>query len=108
MTTKDEIVRSQREMASTILGLGRNHPGKNHGRCHANAGSGAEDAPILKLLPKVHNDLTPQGHPQSASGITRRAGDILSYLLGPVIHLETPRQEDKSTEEVLSQLTEAQ
>ena len=117
----EEVRRAQREMSSTakalttIMGLGRDHQqGKNHARCHDNAGSGAEDAPVLKLLPKVHKDNHHLGHPQSrpvvaaASGLTSRAGDILADVLSPLIHLEVPRHEDKSTEEVLCQLGQAQ
>ena len=116
-----EVVRKcQKEMSTaakaltTILGLGRSKSEKNYSRCHENAGSEALDAPMLKLLPKVHKSVTPQGHPQSRpvvaaqSGITSRVGDILSDFLGPLIHLQTPRMEDQSTEEVLAQLSEAQ
>ena len=83
---------------ATILGLGREQSDKNHAQCHDNSGSAAEDAPNLKLLPKVHKDPSSLGHPQSrpvvaaASGITSRPGDILADLLTPLIHLQTPQQ----------------
>ena len=98
----------------SILGVGQVQSERNGARCHNDAGLGAEDAPTLKLLPKIHNDPNPAGHPQSrpvvaaASGVTSRAGDILADFQGLLIHLETPRLEDKSTEEVISQLGETQ
>ena len=117
LVTPSEVTRAQREATSTakalstILGLGRGHPGKNHNRCHDNAGSWAEDAPILKLLPKVHKDLSPTRPPtfKAGSGSSQQT-DIEGWRhpVGPIIHMETPRYEDKSTEEALSQLAEAQ
>ena len=114
VTIAQRIMSMTAKALTTILGVGKDQSSKNQARCHDNSGSGAEDAPILKLLPKVHKVPTPSGHPQSrpvvaaASGLTSRAGDIISDFLGPIIHLETPRLEDKSTEEVVSQLEEAQ
>ena len=124
--TKDRVIEpedvscAQRIMSTTakalvtILGVGKSQSTKNSVRCHDNAGSAAEDAPTLTLLPKVHKDPHPDGHPQSwpvvaaASGLTSRAGDVLADFLGPIIHLDTPRQEDKSMEEAIAQLGEAQ
>ena len=68
----------------------------------------------MKILPKVHKDPGPKGHLQSRpvvndlAGLSSRAGDQLSDLLEPLVTLELPRVEDLSTEEVLSQLEEAQ
>ena len=65
-----------------------------------NCGSEAEDVPNLKLLPKVHKPVDSRGHPQSrpvvtaASGLSSRAGDILSDLLEPMVEAELPRLED--------------
>ena len=42
------------------------------------------------------------------AGVSSRAGDILSDILEPLVSLQSPRFEDLSTEEVLSQLEEAQ
>ena len=76
--------------------------------------SEAEDAATLCLLPKVHKDPKPGGHPASrpvvaaASGMSSRAGDMVSDLLEPLVYLTTPRLEDKSTEEVIAQLEEAE
>ena len=109
-----EVVRRcQKEMSSTakalttILGLGVAQSSKNAGRCHENAGSEALDAPNLKLLPKVHKPATAQGHPQSRPVVAAQTG-ITSDFLVPVPHMQTPRLEDKSTEEALAQLSEAQ
>ena len=102
IVTPEEVRRSQREMSSTskvlatILGLGRDQSDKNYARCHDNAGSAAEDAPNLNLLPKVHKDPSPLGHPQlrpvvaAATGLTSRPGDILADLITPLVHLQTP------------------
>ena len=125
-TDKDVIVDSARvhqaqrvlsatgKSLATVFGVGRTHSTRNNTRCHENVGSEAEDVPYLKLLPKLHKPVSPQGHPQSrpvvaaATGLTSRPGDVISDVLTPLFDMMTTRMEDKSTEEVLSQLTEAQ
>ena len=119
-TSPKEIAESQRILSSTgkalgnILGLGRSHSDSAYGRCMDNLGSEAEDVPTLKVFPKIHKDPDPRGHPQSrpvvtaSSGLTARAGDCLADFLEPLVSMESPRVEDKSTEEVLSQLLEAE
>ena len=120
VVTQEEVRESQMVLTSTgkslanILNLGMNQSYKNYIRCFDNTGSVAEDVPNLKLLPKVHKPPAPAGHPQSrpvvaaASGLSSRAGDLISDFLEPMIAADLPRQEDLSTEEVLSQLEEAQ
>ena len=120
VVTQEEVRESQLVLTSTgkslanILNLGMNQSYKNYIRCFDNTGSVAEDVPNLKLLPKVHKPPAPAGHPQSrpvvaaASGLSSRAGDLLSDFLEPLIAADLPRHEDLSTEEVLSQLEEAQ
>ena len=115
-----EVAASQRVLSATaralgnILGLGRAQSDHAYARCMDNLGSEAEDVPTLKVFPKVHKELDPRGHPQSrpvvaaASGLTSRAGDCLADLLEPLVTTDTPRVEDKSTEEVLMQLQEAE
>ena len=109
-----KIVSSTAKSLSNILGVGVNHSHHNHERCTDNVGSIAEDAPALRILPKVHKPLHPQGHPQSrpvvaaATGLTSRCGDILADMLTPLVFMEEPRLEDLSTEEALAQLEEAE
>ena len=92
--------------------VGRGQSYNNYMRCHDNAGSAAEDVPVMMIMPKIHKDVTPAGHPQSrpvvaaATGLSSRSGDMLADFLGPFVQLETPRMEDQSTGEVLSQLEE--
>ena len=68
----------------------------------------------MKVQPKVHKPLGQAGHPQSrpvvaaASGISSRAGDVIANFLDPLLNLERPRMEERSTEEALSQLQEAE
>ena len=116
---KDEVRRHQNVLSHcgcalvNVLGYGLSHSYRNYSRCMYNAGNEAEDAPTMKVLPKVHKGPTPSGHPQShpvvtaASGILSRAGDVISDFLEPLVSLMTPRMEERSTEEVLSQLEEA-
>ena len=120
VVSQEEVKDSQRVLTTTgkslanVLNLGQNHGWKNYVRCFDNTGSMAEDVPNLKLLPKVHKPPTAQGHPQSrpvvaaSSGISSRAGDLLSDFLQPLVTACIPRQEDMSTEEVVAQLEEAQ
>ena len=115
-----EIRSCQRVLSCTakamvnMFGTGMDQGWRNYSRCFDNAGSEAEDAPVLKILPKVHKPPMAAGHPASrpvvaaATGISSRAGDILADFLEPLVLLGTPRQEDQSTEEVLSQLEDAQ
>ena len=117
---REGVHESQRVLSSTskalsnILALGSSHSPRNAARCFDNSGSTAEDMPTLKILPKVHKDPGPNGLLQSrpvvsaSAGLSSRAGDQLSDLLEPLVTLELPRVEDLSTEEVISQLEEAQ
>ena len=117
--SKEEIRQAQRILSHTakavtyLLGTGQAQSHRNYGCCMDNAGSEAEDPPNMKILPKVHKGPTPQGHPQSrpvvtaASVISSRAGDAISDFLEPLVQMVTPRMEERSTEEVLSQLEEA-
>ena len=110
----ERILSAQAKALTNTLGVGRLQSQKNFARCYDNVASSAEDAATLKLLPKTHKPLRPQGYPQSrpvvaaASGMSSRAGDLVSEFLDPLVYLTTPRFEDRSTEEVLSQLEEAQ
>ena len=52
--------------------------------------------------------LSPRPVVAAASGLSSRAGDCLADFLEPLVNVETPRMEDRSTEEVLSQLQEAE
>ena len=106
---QDEVKTSQAVLSSTgkslanIMGLGKAHSYKNYIRCFDNSGSAAEDVPILRLMPKVHKVPSPAGHPQSrpvvaaATGLSSRAGDLLSDFLEPLITASLPRYEDLST-----------
>ena len=117
--SSEEVRSSQAILTSTarslinILGTGMGQSHSNYSRCMDNASSKAEDPPTMKILPKIHKDPTPQGHPQSrpvvtaATDMSSRVGDVLSDIIEPVILLATPRFEDKSTEEAISQLEEA-
>ena len=116
----DDVKESQAVLSSlgkglaNVLNLGKSHSWRNHSRCFDNVGSSAEDVPKLKLPPKVHKPPAPGGHPQSwpvvatASGLSSGARDLLSTFLEPLIAASSPRQEDLSTEEVISQLEEAE
>ena len=118
--TVEEVRTAQRTLSTAakamvnMFGVGATVSYQNYCRCFDNAGSEAEDAPVLKILPKVHKPPTEDGHPASrpvvaaATGISSRAGDILADFVSPLILLNTPRLEDQSTEEVLNQLEEAQ
>ena len=111
-----EIRSCQRVLSCTakamvnMFGTGMDQGWRNYSRCFDNAGSEAEDAPV----PKVHKPPMAAGHPASrpvvaaATGISSRAGDVLADFLEPLVLLGTPRQEDQSTEEVLSQLEDVQ
>ena len=117
---KNDVSDSQRILSTTakslanIVNLGIAHSDRNYGRCIDNCGSRAEDVPALRILPKVHKGPSAKGHLQSRpvvaaqSGVSSRAGDIMSDLLEPLVSLQSPRFEDLSTEEVLSQLEDAQ
>ena len=117
--TREEVRTAQRVLSSTeksmvnMMGTGASQSQRNYVHCMDNAGSEAEDMPTMKILPKVHKGPTSQGHPQSrpvvtvASGISSHAGDVLSDLIEPLVNMLTPRMEERSTEEVLSQLEEA-
>ena len=117
---QQEVKESQAILSATatslcnIVGLGKSHTWKNYIRCFENSGSKAEDVPNLKLMPKVHKPPNPAGHPQSrpvvaaATGLSSRAGDMLSDILEPLVTTDLPRQEDLSTEEAISQLREAE
>ena len=117
---EEELRMCQRTLSATAMamvnmfGVGKEVSHSNYCRCFDNAGSEAQDAPTLKILLKVHKPPTPEGHPAyrpvvtAATGMSSRAGDILSDFLKPLILVDTPRQEDQSTEEVLAQLEEAQ
>ena len=67
----------------------------------------------MRLLPKVHKAPGEKGHLQSRpvvgakSGLSSRAGNVLSDILELLVSLQTPWVEDLSTE-VLAQLEEAQ
>ena len=108
------ILTTTAKALANIIGLVKDQSQKNYSRCMDNVGSEAEDAPTLKIMPKVHKPLNQEGIPQSrpvvaaASGLSSRAGDILADFLAPIVCLYTPRMEDKSTEEVLAQLEETQ
>ena len=118
--TQAEVRSTQRTLSSTakamvnMFGVGRDVGYRNYSRSFDNAGSEAEDAPMVKILPKMHKPPTSQGHPESRpvvtaqTGILSRAGDVLADFIGPIILVNTPRLEDQSTEEVLYQLEEAQ
>ena len=118
--TTGEVRSHQRVLSTTakamvsMFGVGLNDGWRNHARCHDNAGGDAEDTPVLKLLPKVHKPPTPAGHPASRpvvaaqNGISSRAGDTLADFLEPLVMMTKPRMEDQSTEEVISQLEDAQ
>ena len=99
-----EVRACQRVLSSTakaminMFGTGTGHGWRNNLRCMDNAGGEAEDAPVSKILPKVHKP--PMA---AATGISSRAD-----FLKPLVLLTTPCQEDQSTEEVLSQLEDAQ
>ena len=115
-TTPAEVRSSQNILSCTaralgnIMGMGRAQPPGSYERCMDNLGGGAEDVPTMKILPKVHKSLNPAGHPQSrpvvtaATGLSSRAGDMLSDFLEPIVNMVVPRMEERSTEEVLSQL----
>ena len=117
---KETVRKSQSVLSSVsksivnMFNMGASQSRKNFVRCFDNAGSLAEDVPNLKLQPKVHKDPAPGGHPQSrpvvtaSSGISSRAGDILADILEPMVAVSLPSQEDRSTEEVISQLEEAE
>ena len=119
VVTPEEIKESQTILSSlgkslaNMVGLGSSHSRKNYIRCFDNSGSYAEDIPNLKLLAKVHKSPTPSGHPQSrpvvsaAMGMSSRTGDLISDILEPMVSTCLPRQEDLSTEEVVSQLEDA-
>ena len=118
--TREELHTHQRILSSTAkamvnaLGTGVDQSHRNYVRCVNNAGSEAEDPPVMKVLPKVHKGLMPQGHPHSrpvvnaASGMSSRAGDVVSDFLEPLVLLLCPRMEDRSTEEAIHQLEEAE
>ena len=118
--TQAEVRKAQRTLSTTaksmvnMFGVGRDAGYRNYCRCFDNAGSEVEDAPTLKLLPKMHKPPTSQGDPASRpvvmaqTGITSRAGDVLVDFIGPIILVNSPRIEDQSTEEVLHQFEEAQ
>ena len=112
--TSQNILSCTAKALGNIMGVGRAQPGGSYGRCMDNLGGGAEDVPNLKILPKVHKALGPQGHPQSrpvvtaASGLSSRAGDMIADFLEPMVNMVRPRLEERSTEEVLSQLQEAE
>ena len=69
-----------------MFGVGTSVSYQNYCRCFDNAGSEAEDAPVLKIL---HKAPTEAGHPASrpvvaaATGISSRAGDVLADFVGP-------------------------
>ena len=114
MASKEDMTKSQRILSSTsqamvnIFGVGKSHSHSTYARAMDNADSQTEDPPIMKILPKTHKPPTAQSHPHSrpvvmvASGISSRAGDVISDFLEPLIILTTPRLEDKSTEEVIT------
>ena len=110
----ERLLSAQAKALVNTLGAGRLQSAKNFARCYDNVALAAEDAATLKLLPKTHKPLKPQGYPQSrpvvaaASGMSSRAGDLVSEFLDPLVYLTVPRFEDRSTEEVISQLEEAQ
>ena len=78
---------AQAKALANTLGVGRLQSERNFIRCFDNVASSAEDAATLKLLPKTHKPLKPQGHPQSrpvvtaASGMSSRVGDLVSKFL---------------------------
>ena len=118
--TREELHTHQRILSSTAkalvnaLGTGVDQSHRNYVRCVDNAGSEAEDTPVMRVLPKVHKGLTTQGHPHSrpvvnaATGMSSRAGDVVSDFLEPLVLLLCPRMEDRSTEEAIHQLEEAE
>ena len=78
-----EVRKCQSVLSSTakvfvnILNLGSAQSRRNYIRCFDNTGSLAEDVPVLKILPKVHKDLTPQGHPQSRPVVAASSGSLV-------------------------------
>ena len=108
------ILTSMGKSLANVVNLGKSHSHRNYSRCIENSGSQAEDVPNLRLLPKVHKPPAPGGHPQSrpmvaaASGLFSRSGDLVSDILEPLVATNNPRQEDQSTEEVISRLEEAE
>ena len=120
VTTPEDVKHSQRVLSTTakslgnIFGVGQRQSHKGYMRCMDNLGSAAEDVPKMRLLPKTHKKLSTKGHPQSrpvvsaSTGMSSRAGDMIADVLEPMISLQLPRLEDKSTEEVLSQLEETE
>ena len=120
VATVEEVRACQRVLSTmakamvNMFGTGMTQGWRNYARCFDNAGSEAEDAPTLKILPKVHKPPTAARHPASrpvvtaATGISSQAGDVLADFLTPLVLLSTPRQEDQSTEEAISQLEDAQ
>ena len=102
-TTPEEVRTSQRVLSATAkalgnvfgVGLAQSHSG--YARCMDNLGSAAEDVPTMRVLPKNHKKLGPQGHPQSrpvvaaSTGISSRAGDMISDVLEPMIALQLSR-----------------
>ena len=117
-TTPTEVRESQRILSTTAkslvntVNLLTSHSHSGYARCFDNWGSMAEDVPKMRLLPKTHKSLGPLGHPQSrpvvsaATGMSSRARDVLADIMEPLVELQLPRMEDKSTEEVIAQLEE--
>ena len=96
------------------MGFGRGQSQSGYSRCIDNLGLEAEDVPTMKLLVKTHKPVSAAGHPQScpvvaaATGLSSRAGDALADILQPMIVADLLRMEDMSTEEVITQLEEAE
>ena len=67
----------QPKLFSICLRWGWNRGIKNYSRCFDNAGSEAEDAPVLKILPKVHKPPTELGHPASRPVVAAATGMVL-------------------------------
>ena len=116
--TETELITSQKVLNATskpiinIFNFGTSHSERNHVRCWNNVASNACEPAKLRLLPKIHKPPKPNGDPQSRPlvaahvGVSTRAGDLVARILEPMVTLSTPRMEDLSTEEAISQLDE--
>ena len=81
ITTSPTEVRTSQWVLSTtarslvnVLGVGTSTSHSGYVRCLENTGSGAEDVPVMKLLPKVHKPVAPGGQPQSCPIVTAASG----------------------------------
>ena len=110
MRESQTILSATAKALVNIVGMGRLQPQGSFN----NAGSKAEDVPTMRVLPKVHKDVEPEGHPKSrpvvavSTGISSRAGDVIANILNPMVQLDLPSMEEQSTEQVLDQLQEAE